>query len=88
MFGHSFSSEAGNTAERGALPVACLPQQLRKHIFSIASSLSLSDISFFASYDCRKSYLSFGGKNKCSLGLRIATGTFKMHNHRDCEGER
>ena len=93
MFGHPLSSEAGNTDERGALSIACHQNSVflspEENTFLALPTLSaLSDISFLASYDSRKTYLSFGRKNKCSLGLRIAKKTFKMHNHRGYEAKR
>lgn len=65
MFGHLFSSEAGNTDECSALPIACHHNSVflspEENTFLTLPTLSaLSDISFLASYDSRKTYLLFG----------------------------
>lgn len=67
MFGHLFSSELGNTDEHGTLPILCHQNSFffspEENTFLALPALSaLSDISFLASYDSRKTYLLFGRK--------------------------
>lgn len=89
MFGHLFSSETGVWCPSYCMSSELSSSALKKTHFLVLATLSaLSDISFLASHDSRKTYLLFGRKKKCSLGLSIAKKPFKMYNHKGYEAKR